>query len=136
MTTIAHLHDWMGRDLSPGPGQLRQYIQTKPGTAEGSFIFSIFTDGHEFLIEAREPSASEPDGHLGCDLIRRMPDAGEHWRRGQWGDDFSRGPLTYETWVKILGYIVGNEMVPLAKPLMPPDSSQVRVDMQKPAPKR
>jgi hypothetical protein len=47
-------------------------------------------------------------GYLGCIAVNRKARAGEEWERGS---DLADGPLTEETWRKILSDIVSYEMV-------------------------
>jgi hypothetical protein len=48
------------------------------------------------------------DGYLGYTASCRTPCAGEDWTRG---NDLADGPLTEETWNRIIGDIVSYEMV-------------------------
>lgn len=53
-------------------------------------------------------------GYLGCIGNSRTPRAGESWTRGS---DLADGDFSKETWIKILGDIVGYELVKIHRPV-------------------
>ena len=83
---------------------------------KGRVYMRLYTDGHSYGISARPPrTGKEKDnGYLGCIATSRKPRAGEDWNRG---NDLADGPFGHETWLKILGDIVGFELVKIQRPL-------------------
>jgi len=57
------------------------------------------------VIATRDKSGKT---YLGAGVSCRKPRAGEYWTRGS---DLSDGTFSKDTWIKILGDIVGNELV-------------------------
>ena len=87
---------------------------------KGRVHMRLYTDGHSYGISARplkikKDSGHLDDGYLGCIASSRKPRAGEEWSRG---NDLADGPFCYETWLKILGDIVGYELVKIQRPLL------------------
>jgi hypothetical protein len=80
-------------------------------------VFTIFTDRNEYRICVRLPTQARPDGGLSCGSLARKPRAGETWRRG---NDLPDGPLTHETWHRILASIVSYEMVQISREVLAP----------------
>ena len=76
----------------------------------------IYTDVNYYAISVREPTLDKEDGYLGCITSCRKPRAGEDWTRG---NDLADGPLTEETWLRILSDIISYEMVKIHKPAEP-----------------
>ncbi len=113
MATIEDLKSWIERDItrfSPSENH------TQEKTLENGTRFLIFTNENRYSLYAK-------DGHLGCQGRSRKPRAGEDWSRG---NDLADGPLSEETWRKILGDIISYEMVKIHNDHMHP--SQVYVD--------
>jgi hypothetical protein len=80
------------------PGEVRRTIR-------------IYTDVNSYHITAVE-RATDDKGYLGCISTCRKPRAGEDWHRGS---DLPDGPLSRETWHRILANIVSYEMVRVHK---------------------
>ena len=70
------------------------------------FRVTFFTEEHRYSISA-VPSVDGYPGYLGCVSTVRKPKVGESWNRG---NDLADGPYGFDTWVKILGDIVSNEI--------------------------
>ncbi len=85
---------------------------SSPGEAKRTI--RIYTDTNFYNISAIERDGK--DGYLGCVASGRKPRAGEDWHRGS---DLADGPLTEETWQRILGDIISYEMVKVHKPVEP-----------------
>ena len=54
------------------------------------------------------------NGYFGCTASSRLPRAGEDWTRG---NDLADGDFSKETWIKILGDIIGYELVKIHRPV-------------------
>ncbi|KKN07040.1 hypothetical protein LCGC14_1071190 [marine sediment metagenome] len=67
----------------------------------------LFTDVNKYNIVAYAPS-DDYSGYLGAMGSSRKPRAGEDWTRG---NDLADGDFSQETWIEILGDIVGYELV-------------------------
>lgn len=80
------------------------------GNYELKYKVRIYTDNNKYGIIARETNGNK--GYLGCVASSRKPRAGETWTRGS---DLADGPLTKETWYRILGDIVSYELVKVHK---------------------
>ena len=110
MATIKDLQEWIERDITRF-GAIEQYaLLDYDGPDENGragYGVKIFTDANAYKIIAVESDESY-NGYLGCQGHSRKPRAGEDWTRG---NDLADGPLTEETWQKILGDIVSYEMV-------------------------
>jgi hypothetical protein len=69
----------------------------------------LYTDNNQYQITIKEGRTKETEkGYLGCGANSRKSRAGEDWTRGC---DLADGPLTKETWLRILRDIVGYELV-------------------------
>ena len=68
----------------------------------------VYTDNNVYTFSAAPLTERSPMGYLGCTSLARRERAGEDWHRGS---DLADGPLTLETWRKILADIVSYEMV-------------------------
>jgi len=84
-------------------------------TKEGVVRLKLYTNENFYSISATPPGSRHPDGlgYLGCIAKSRKPRAGETWTRG---NDLPDGYFCYETWIKILGGIVGYELVKIHGP--------------------
>lgn len=69
--------------------------------------------GPDGFAEIQEAKWELDDGYLGCIASSRKPRAGEKHTRG---NDLADGPLTEETWRRILADIVSYEMVRVHRP--------------------
>jgi len=89
------------------------------GNYDLKYKVRIYTDNNSYGIIAHE---TEDKDYLGCIASSRKPRAGETWTRGR---DLADGPLTKETWHRILGDIVSYELVNVHKstPKSMPDLS-------------
>lgn len=89
------------------------YIDQENGRVE----MMLYTNDHSYRISARPPKQRNKNdkGYLGCQGGSRKPRAGEDWTRG---NDLPDGFFCHETWVKILGAIVGYELVKIHRPLI------------------
>lgn len=140
MATIENLKAWIERDITRYSSSDACVEVARPSEygKDERFAFRIYTDLHRYTITARNPRVryreTEPpqmpddrgsvgprpnrpmisdEGYLGCTSSSRKPRAGEDWRRG---NDLADGPLTEETWHRILGDIVSYEMVRVHRP--------------------
>ena len=133
METLRDLRKWAGHigkfssvdDIEEVEGSI--FCQTEDDADYGTIRFRIYTDNNVYTIHAnchQATGAGVVDGkvstkqvslptYLGCGASARKPRAGETWTRGS---DLADGPLTFETWVKILGDIVSYEQVKVHKP--------------------
>ena len=77
---------------------------------DGLERFYIYTRENSYSLYVKYPRIGDANdvGYLGCIASSRTPRAGEDWTRG---NDLSDGPLTHETWVRIVQDIVAYEMV-------------------------
>jgi hypothetical protein len=75
---------------------------------ERTWRYRIYTDTNRYSISASDRGGIATFGYLGCIALARKPRAGEDWQRG---NDLADGPLTPETWHKILADVVSYEMV-------------------------
>ncbi len=106
-------------DLEETKNQLLQWIPSKYKEEDCISIkdnvihLRLFTDTNEYKIIAI-PKDKDYEGYLGCIASSRKPRAGETWTRG---NDLPDGYFCYETWVRILGGIVGYELVKIHKPV-------------------
>ena len=139
MATIEDVRRWYERDLGRYANWDDCVMIVPPAdnmASDGEYLrIRIFTDNNWYSITARnpkpqyreteppempddrgsvEPRSAEPRpaimdaGYLGCGSSSRKPRAGEDWHRGS---DLADGPLTEETWHKIIGDIVSYELV-------------------------
>lgn len=95
MTPIEQVKTWVERDLSRW-SKLADFVDDA-----GEDRIRIYTDKNSYAIYAK-------DGYLGCMASARKPRAGEDWTRG---NDLPDGPLSEETWRRILCDIVSYELV-------------------------
>jgi len=78
---------------------------------DGDYIrMTLFTYNNKYSISAHIGNHD----YLGCTVSSRKPRAGETWTRGA---DLADGPFSHETWVRIIGDIVGYELVKIHKPI-------------------
>lgn len=73
----------------------------------------LFTNENQFSITAIPHRENHPS-YLGCIMTCRKPRTGEKWTRG---NDCIDGTFTKETWIEILGDIVGMELVDIKRPI-------------------
>ena len=97
---------WQGR-------QGIEEIKIKPDDPEQGRVrrWRIYTNTKSYSLSVREPYAGS--SYLGCIADARTPRAGETWTRG---NDLHDGPLSPETWHRILADIVAYEMVEVHDP--------------------
>jgi hypothetical protein len=95
------------------------FCQTEEDADYGEILFRFYTDANSYTINAYcRPSYNDKgdpvsfNSYLGCVASARKPRAGEDWTRG---NDLADGPLTHETWTKILGDILSYELVKVHK---------------------
>lgn len=115
MATVAELKQWIERDLLRF-GRFDLNVEVLPLYTGCDFRFRIYTDTNAYSISARNGLVSDTPpmrGYLGCIASCRKPRAGEDWQRGS---DLADGPLTEDTWHKILGDIVSYELVKVHRP--------------------
>ena len=110
MPTTQDVKNWYERDLGRFASygthvEVRAEFTPDEPVAEHLLRIRIYTDTNFYSIVAKE---KEPNGYLGCTSNSRKPRAGEDWHRG---NDLADGPLTEETWRKILSDIVSYELV-------------------------
>lgn len=112
MATLKDLDLWIRRDLTRFTSFENGVLATRddceePG--ERGIVYLLYTRTNRYRIRAVERMNEVPSGgYLGCTSSCRTPRAGENWTRGR---DLADGPLTEETWHRILGDIVSYEMV-------------------------
>jgi hypothetical protein len=120
MATCEDFLKWHERDLGRY-GSLDEHaiIRVSGGSSEGltEVSMTIFTDNNEYRIRAAnaKPETATQQGHgayLVAGALSRKPRAGEDWQRG---NDLPDGPLTEETWRRILAAIVSYELVRVHK---------------------
>lgn len=114
MATLQDLRLWIERDLSRF-SRTQDHLQelvTDPDKEVGrtTWRFCLYTDNNRYVFRATESPESD---YLGCIASSRKPRAGEDWNRGR---DLMDGPLTEQTWRKILADIVSYEMVRVNHP--------------------
>lgn len=73
--------------------------------------YRIYTNDHVYAISAMVKKGEHT--YLGCVASARKPRAGEEHTRG---NDLPDGTFNYDTWLRIVHAIVGNELVLLEKP--------------------
>jgi len=88
--------------------QLKSEIHTN-----GGIRIKLFTETNSYAITAFPPEKNF-NGYLGCTTNSRKPRAGESWTRG---NDLADGEFSKDTWIKILGDIVGYELVKIHRPV-------------------
>lgn len=113
MATIENLRSWMERDLSRF-GKLQEHTlecELSATKTERRYTVAIYTDANRYAIHAVERTSHAK--YLGCIASSRKPRAGEDCHRGR---DLADGPLSEETWRRILADIVSYEMVRVHHP--------------------
>ncbi len=71
------------------------------------FRLKLFTEINEYTIVA-------VNDYMGATMSSRKPRAGEDWTRG---GDLADGNFCHDTWVRILGDIIGCELVKIHRPI-------------------
>ena len=71
----------------------------------------LYTKTNMYSIVARP---NDKGGYLGCIGDCRTPRAGESWTRGS---DLADGDFSKDTWIRILGDIIGYELVKIQRPV-------------------
>mgnify|MGYP001565260051 CR=1 FL=1 len=107
---------WMIEDFEKAlRGDLRRYggeqgIEELPPRDGERHVrrWRIYTSTNSYTISAHPSLTAGAGGYLGCISTCRKPRAGEDWHRGS---DLADGPLSSETWHRILADIVSYEMV-------------------------
>jgi hypothetical protein len=112
MTTILDVLSWANGALTRWG---KDHIQITECT-DTNLKFKIYTDNNSYSIFAVNAAENKPNGYLGCISTSRKPRAGEDWHRGS---DLADGPLSEETWHRILADIVSYELVKVHKPKAP-----------------
>lgn len=114
MATIEDFQEWLVRDLSRFGDETNhiEFVQDGVSTSVDGppakvKAIRVYTDTNRYSVRAQE-HADDDNGYLGCQASSRKPRAGEDWTRGS---DLADGPLSEETWHKILGDIISYEMV-------------------------
>ena len=116
MATVQHFRGWL-TDLTRRYGADGIEVVSdsgnshEPGDARSGeqLTVRLYTDTNQFTIRA---GADERGDYLGCTASTRKPRAGEDWTRG---NDLSDGPLSLDTWHRVLADIVSYEMVKVHK---------------------
>jgi hypothetical protein len=106
LQTMKYVQTNLFNEISRYGGLDTHSIQTL--REDGRHTLTIFTDRTEYRIDVRLPSEGRPNGGLACMASARKPRAGETWTRG---NDLPDGPLSLDTWHRILASIVSYEMV-------------------------
>lgn len=119
MATIEDVKKWYDRDLGRYAAWDHSVELVERNISK--LRLRLYTDNQCYTITANDPMKlvapgggfAEGDygfdkGYLGCIATCRKPRAGEDWNRGS---DLADGPLTEETWHRILGDIVSYEVV-------------------------
>lgn len=102
------LIEWMG-EMKHGYKDSDLYLYEESILSEEDTIrIRLYTEKNEYCIVATV------DGYLGCIGSSRKPRAGEDWTRG---NDLADGDFSKETWNRILGDIVGYELVRIHRPI-------------------
>ena len=110
--TLEDVKAWYERDLSryaPWSESVEVLDDTgrTPVPSERALRFRFYTDTNCYAISAVERHGERP-GYLGCIASCRKPRAGEDWTRGS---DLPDGPLTEDTWRRIVANVVSYELV-------------------------
>ena len=113
MATIADVKQWIS-ELLPHGRAYERYVQVIKDEGEGNmdgvykheFIAHIFTKSrHYYHIVAKDEN--DNTGYLGCQAGTSYHLAGEDHTRG---NDLPDGPLSEETWNKIVCAIIAYEL--------------------------
>jgi hypothetical protein len=107
MVTALNVEAWIAGDFgrfSPIDSHVLRLDCVQPGDGKAS-LFRFYTETNCYTINVIE---RDDGGYLGCTAAARKPRAGEDWTRGR---DLADGPLTIETWRRILADIVSYEIV-------------------------
>mgnify|MGYP001560171729 CR=1 FL=1 len=111
MATTNDVFGWMDRDFrfANKPRGSVEIVEHGYDPIRGYDLLKVclYTDINRYSIVAHEGN-SEKRSYLGCTASSRKPRAGEDWTRGR---DLADGPLSDETWHKILADIVSYELV-------------------------
>jgi hypothetical protein len=136
--TVATFRQWAERDLKRW-GKFDEHtvidrVSADAGNGETELRCRIYTDVHCYSISVRNPRVTHhvgcdtvDQGYLGCIASTRKPRAGEEHTRG---NDLADGPLSEETWRRILADIVSYEMVGVHRPRMPAGGVAVEADTE------
>ena len=79
---------------------------------DNRIVLKLYTDKNVYSIMAK--LSVRNGGYLGAGYSCRKPRAGETWTRG---GDLADGDFSYETWIKIMGDIIGTELVKIHLPV-------------------
>lgn len=108
---IDQFNEWVKTLVYPGDNV--NFIQCNKeyvGETEHVKIICLYTKDHKYSIHASDVKNEE--GYLGCVASTRKMRAGETWLRG---NDLPDGPLTKDTWSKILNGIIRYELIQLSQ---------------------
>ena len=113
--TIETLKSWVKDLVYPAdPEELihvtKDFEMEVDGKKGRIYSFYMYTNENKYGISAIE--RQEDEGYLGGGALARKQRPGEDWNRG---NDLIDGPLTLDTWNKILKDIVRYELVRLSK---------------------
>ena len=117
--TIEDFNEWMKQLIFPGELEEFVHVIKEFNTQDEKYIdVRLYTESYryKFLVIERDPEKGP--SYLGCQVNARKPRAGEDWTRG---NDLRDGPITKETWNKIVRDIVKYELVRLS-PYRKPDT--------------
>lgn len=91
----------------------RTQVRSSDGVSEDRMIVRFFTDNNSYKITAIQRASENTGGsYMSCQATARKPRAGEDQARGA---DLTDGPLSEQTWMRILGDIVSFETVRLSR---------------------
>lgn len=114
--TIDDFEAQMRNDLRRWTSNGIEELPTPHLVVDGNDIVSkrwrIYTDINAYTFSASMGHPGSMRTYLGCISTCRKPRAGEDWSRGS---DLADGPLSLETWHRILADIVSYEMVKIHK---------------------
>lgn len=107
--TLDDFVSWVNRDIGryvhPSAGV--EVVERNPD----KLSIRLYSSTHSYSISASPRSVSgRAGGYLGCISTCRTHLAGEDWLRGC---DLADGPLSEDTWRRILADIVALELVPV-----------------------
>lgn len=113
--TIENLKSWIKDLVFPAEQDelvhiTKNFKREVEGKKEKVFNCHIYTSEHKYSIFAIEREDSE--GYLAGGATARKQRPGEDWYRG---NDLIDGPLTLDTWNKLLKDIVRYELIRLSK---------------------
>jgi len=104
------LIEWMN-DMKHGYRDFNMYMEVKD---KGWIKIVMFTHVNKYTIMVRPSVSNFRCAYLGATASSRTSRAGESWTRG---NDLTDGKFCRETWIKILGDIVGYELVKIHRPI-------------------